>query len=134
MRKLRAMLRWLTELAVLPEAYREDLRSTLNFDDDGMRHYGEYHADLLLSELEKCGLNLVFVNCYLHKRYEAKQFREMHLFLMMLFACIGAKLTHQFVEIGHFDDLLEIFMDEIIRCFDDFFLTAGTLEEMEDDE
>ncbi|MBQ4158168.1 MAG: hypothetical protein IJD86_08525 [Clostridia bacterium] len=134
MRKLRAILRWLTELAVLPEAYREDLRSTLNFDDDGMRHYGEYHACLLLSELEKCGLNLVFVNCYLHKRYEAKQFREMHLFLMMLFACIGATPTHQFVEIGHFDDLLEIFMDEIIRCFDDFFLTAGTLEEMEDDE
>ena len=134
MRKLRAMLRWLTELAVLPEAYREDLRSTLNFDDAGMRRYGEYHADLLLSELEKCGLNLVFVNCYLHKRYEAKQFREMHLFLMMLFACIGATPTHQFVEIGHFDDLLEIFMDEIIRCFDDFFLTAGTLEEMEDDE
>ena len=71
MRKLRATLRCLTELAVLPEAYREDLRSTLNFDDAGMRRYGEYHADLLLSELEKCGLNLVFVNCYLHKRYAA---------------------------------------------------------------
>ena len=133
MRKLRAMLRWLTELAVLPEAYREDLRSTLNFDDDGMRHYGEYHADLLLSELEKCGLNLVFVNCYLHKRYEAKQFREMHLFLMMLFACIGAKPTHQFVEIIHFDDLLEIFMDEMIREFDDFFLDADILEETDDE-
>ena len=95
MRKLRATLRWLTELAVLPEAYREDLRSTLNFDDDGMRRYGEYHACLLLSELEKCGLNLVFVSCYLHKRYDAKQFREMHLFLMMLFACIEATPMHQ---------------------------------------
>ena len=134
MKKLRKTLQYLTELAVLPEAYSEDLKVSLNFDEDSLRYYGQYHADLLLSELENCGLNLIFVCCYLHKRYEEKQFREMHLFLMMILACIGAKPTHQFVEIGHFDDLLEIFMSEIVRGFDDFFLDAGILEDMEDDE
>ena len=133
MKKLRKTLQCLTELAVLPESYRDDLKSSLDFDDESLRCYGQYHACLLLNELENCGLNPIFVCCYLHKCYEAKQFREMHLFLMMLFACIGAKPTHQFVEIIHFDDLLEILMDEMIREFDDFFLDAGVLEEADDE-
>ena len=134
MKKLRKTLQCLTELAVLPESYRDDLKFSLNFDEESLRCYGQYYACLLLSELDNCGLNPLFVCCYLHKCYEAKQFREMHLFLMMLLSCIGAKPTHQFIEIGHFDDLLEIFMGEIIRGFDDFFLDTGVLEVMEDDE
>lgn len=134
MKKLRKTLQSVTELAVLPEAYRDDLKSTINCDEEALRVFGQFYASVLVNGLEKSGLNLVFVCCYLHQRYEAKQFREMHLFLMMLLVCIGRKPVHQFVEIGHFDDLLEILMNEMMGCFDDFFLDAGSLEDEDDDE
>ncbi len=134
MKKLKKTLQSVTELAVLPEAYRDELKSMLYCNEEKLRVYGQFCASILLGKLEDCGLNLISVCCYLHQRYEAKQFREMHLFLMMLFVCIGRKPVHQFVEIGHFDDLLEILMDEMMGCFDDFFLDADDLEEDDDDE
>lgn len=134
MKKLRKTLQCVTELAVLPESYREDLKASLNCSEDSLRECGQFYACLLLSELEARGLNQIFVCCYLHQRYEAKQLREMHLFLMILLVFIGKRPSNYFIEIGHFDDLLESLMEEMLQCFDGFCLAATSLEVEEDDE
>ena len=111
MKKLKKTLQSLTAIAVLPKAYREELESTLDDNMDVLRDLGQYYACLLLSELENCGLNLLYIFCDLHQCFAAKQFREMHLMLMMLLLCIGK---------------------EMLDCFDNYLLAEEDAEAVDD--
>ena len=132
MKKLKKTLQALTAIAVLPKAYREELESTLDDNMDALRDLGQYYACLLLSELEDCGLNLLYIFCDLHQRFAAKQFREMHLLLMMLLLCIGKKPSRQFVEVAAFEDRLAALMEEMLDCFDSYLLAEEDMEAEDD--
>lgn len=132
MKKLKKTLQALTAMAVLPTAYREELKSTLDDNMDALKDLGQYYACLLLSELENHGLNLLYIFCDLHQRFAAKQFREMHLLLMMLLLCIGKKPSNPFIEAATFEDRLAVLMEEMLDCFDNFLLAEEDMEAEDD--
>lgn len=114
------ILQSMSELAVLPESYRQEIRDELPQDAFDCKTYSLLVTSVLLNKLEQTPMKLPMLLNYLLERYAAKQYREMHLILIMCYMGVGLDPPPCFLEFSQYDDLLELLMNEIVLDFEDY--------------
>lgn len=122
MEELIIALQSMTEMAVVPDKYLEEIKSQLPQNEKECRIYAMLTAVTLMNELSNSDLDVVLVYNYLELRYEAKQYHDMHMFLSLCYLAMGLEIPPYFTEFIQFDDLLEILMREMLSCIGKYLI------------
>lgn len=122
MEELIIALQSMTEMAVVPDKYLEEIKSQLPQNEKECRIYAMLTAVTLMNELSNSDLDVVLVYNYLELRYEAKQYHDMHMFLSLCHLAMGLEIPPYFTEFIQFDDLLEILMREMLSCIGKYLI------------
>lgn len=119
----------IVELDVLPMKYKADIRMDMPQDEDECRVYSLQTTLKLLDMLNDSPANLLLIYAYLQSRFDAGRYQEMHLFLIMCYLGVGLEPPTEFQQIGQFDDLLKLLMNEVIEDFRDYLVQNADAED-----
>lgn len=127
MDELMDVLENISELEILPDRYKADLREEMPLDEDECREFGLQTTTKLLEMMTDMPVNLPVIYACLLSRYEAGRYHEMQLMLIMCYLSVGAEPSSCLIQLGLFDDLLARCMAGVIENFGRYVKRAGTM-------
>ena len=127
MDELMDVLENISELEILPDRYKADLREDMPQDEDECREFGLQTTTKLLEMMIDTPVNLPVIYACLLARYEAGRYHEMQLMLIMCYLSVGAEPSSWLMQLGLFDDLLARCMTGVIENFGRYVKRTSTM-------
>lgn len=122
------VLKDLSELDILPQNYKAELRMDMPQDTEECRMHSLLTTTKLLDMLGDMQINMRLIFTYLSMRFETGRYQEMHLFMIMLYMSAGLEPPPFFLALGQFEDLLELYMNEVMDDFRDYIAQNAELD------
>lgn len=127
MDELMDVLENISELEILPDRYKADLRVEMPQDEEECREFGLQTTTKLLEMMVDTPANLPAIYACLLARYEEGRYHEMQLMLIMCYLSVGAEPSSQLVQLGLYDDLLARCMTGVIENFGRYVKRTGRM-------
>ena len=125
MDELMDVLENISELEILPDRYKADLRDEMPQDEEECREFGLQTTTKLLEMMIDTPMRVPLIYAYLLARYEAGRYHEMQLMLIMCYLSVGAEPSSCLLQLGLYDDLLALCMAGVIENFGRYVNRTG---------